>query len=115
MSFKFLKEEQVPDVPEHITQERFQELVAHQLDNPFDNTNFFEPQPEYNRLTTDNRPAAFLTINLNRNEVSDEQMTALLRQQRTVLIEQMWEQGMIVQTIVSQDEFGFTLRSELNF
>jgi hypothetical protein len=38
-----------------------------------------------------------------------------LEQQRRNLMEHMWETGMIVQTIVSQDIDGFTLRTEINF
>jgi hypothetical protein len=103
MGFKFLKSKEVPDQPDHITQERFNELVQHQL------------QPEYLRLTTDNRPAVFLNLMRNRNDIDETEWTQILRRQRIDLIEYMWEQGMVSHTIISQDEFGFTLRTEINF
>jgi hypothetical protein len=94
MGFKFLNTEQSPDQPEYITQERFNELVEHQLNN---------------------RPAVFLNLNRNRNTIDETEWTYLLRQQRVNLIEHMWEQGMISHTIVSQDINGFSLRTEINF
>jgi uncharacterized tellurite resistance protein B-like protein len=39
----------------------------------------------------------------------------LIEEQRKKLIEDMWEQGMISHTIISQDENGFTLRTEIIF
>ncbi len=106
MGFKFLKTEEIPDQPDHITQERFNELVEHQLQ---------QPQPDYLRLTTDNRPAVFLNMMRNRNDIDEGLWTQMLRRQRVDLIEYMWEQGMVSHTIISQDEFGFTLRTEINF
>lgn len=96
MGFKFLNTNEVPDVPDHITMDEFNQLVQQQL-------------------TTQNRPSVFLNLNRNRNTIDENEWTYLLRQQRVNLIEFMWEQGMIVQTIVSQDIEGFTLRTEINF
>lgn len=93
-----------PDQPETVedTYDRFHELINHQLNNEL-------------RLTTDNRPAVFLQSNRGRDTFSDEEWSYLIKEQRRRLIEHMWEQGLIIQTIVSQDEYGFTLRSEINF
>lgn len=70
---------------------------------------------EDNRLSINNRPAVFLNLNRPIETISEEERTHMLRQQRIHLIERMWEQGMILQTIISQDENGFTLRTEINF
>ena len=104
MGFKFLNKDQVPDQPQMVegAYERFHELINHQLNNEL-------------RLTTDNRPAVFLQLNRGRDTFSDEEWSYLIKEQRRRLIEHMWEQGLIIQTIVSQDEYGFTLRSEINF
>ena len=96
MGFKFLKQQEAPAEPEHITQERFRQLVEHQL-------------------SVDNRPAVFLHLNRNRNTIDDNEWNYILLQQRRNLIDYMWENGMIVQTIISQDIDGFSLRTEINF
>jgi hypothetical protein len=95
MGFKFL-ENNIPNEPEYITQERFNELVNHQL-------------------TIQNRPAVFLNLNRNRNTIDENEWNYLLQQQRRNLMDHMWEQGMIIQTIVSQDIDGFSVRTEINF
>jgi len=59
-------------------------------------------------------PAVFVSILRNRNTIDDNEFNFILEQQRRNLMEYMWEQGMIVQTIVSQDIDGFTLRTEIN-
>lgn len=100
MGFKFLKEEQSPQEPAYIAQERFMELVNHTPETP---------------LSIDNRPAVFLQLNRNRNTIDDNEWNFILERQRKNLIEHMWEQGMIVQTIISYDIDGFTLRTEINF
>jgi hypothetical protein len=87
MGFKFLNTNEIPD----------------------------QPEPDYLRLTTDNRPAVFLNLMRNRNDIDESEWTQMLRRQRINLIEYMWEQGMISHTIISQDEHGFTLRTEINF
>ena len=61
-----------------------------------------------------NRPAVFTSILRNRDAISDQEYTHLLRQQRVQLIESMWESGQVMHTIVSQDDNGFTLRTEIN-
>jgi len=104
MGFKFLNTEQIPEQPEHITQERFNELVGHQLTMNIHNT-----------LTTDDRPAVFLNLNRNRNTINELEWNYILQRQRNSLIEYMWRQGYILHTIVSQDENGLTLRTEINF
>lgn len=103
MGFKFLKQQQPPDEPAHITQERFRQLIEHQLHNTI------------NPLSVDNRPAVFLQLNRNRNTIDDNEWNFILQQQRRNLIDYMWEQGMVVQTIVSQDIDGFSLRTEILF
>lgn len=87
--------------PATIARERLMELVNHNI----------EPTP----LSTDNRPAVFLNLNRNRDTISDEEYTHLLREQRRLLIERMWESGNIMHTIISEDENGFTLRTEIIF
>jgi hypothetical protein len=103
MGFKFLKDN-VSDQPDYITQERFNELVGYQL-----NMNVHNP------LTVDNRPAVFLNLNRERDTISDDEWNHILKRQRESLIQYMWEQGMIIQTVISQDQYGLTLRTEINF
>lgn len=103
MGFKFLKDN-IPDQPEHITQERFNELVGYQL-----NMNIQTP------LSVDNRPAVFLNLNRERDSIPQQEWEHILKRQRESLIQYMWQQGMITQTIISQDEYGLTLRTEINF
>jgi hypothetical protein len=71
----------------------------------------YDPQ----QLSVDNRPAVFVSIFRNRDNISDEEYAHLLIQQRRNLMDLMWERGNIMHTIVSQDENGFTLRTEINF
>lgn len=104
MGFKFLNKEQVPDQPEHIIQDRFNELVG--------------VQNHINMVsipTVFDRPSVYININRNRNDISEEEMTHILRQQRRMLIERMWEQRMVTSEIVSLDENGFSIRTELVF
>lgn len=103
MRFKFLKDN-IPDQPEYITQERFNELVGYQL-----NMNVNTP------LSVDNRPAVFLNLSRERDTISDDEWNHILERQRQSLIKYMWEQGMIIQTVISQDQYGLTLRTEINF
>lgn len=104
MGFKFLNTEQIPDVPDHITQERFNELVGYQLTL---NT--------HNPLSVDDRPAVFLNLNRRREDIPELEWNYILERQRRSLIEFMWNRGNISHTIISQDESGFTLRTEINF
>lgn len=99
MGFKFLGQN-IPEQPETVegAYERLHNLVDNQL-----------------RLSVDNRPAVFLNLNRHRDTISNEEWLHLLRQQRIQLMEYMWDSGMVMNTIISQDEYGFTLRTELNF
>lgn len=99
MGFKFLSKN-IPDEPETVegAYDRFNQLVNNQLS-----------------LSVDNRPAVFLNINRHRDTISNEEWLHLLRQQRVQLMEYMWDSGIVMNTIISQDEYGFTLRTELNF
>jgi hypothetical protein len=58
-------------------------------------------------------PAVYLRLERNRDTISQQEWTHLLRQQRQLLIERMWEQDMIRHTVISQDDNGFTLRTEV--
>jgi hypothetical protein len=60
-------------------------------------------------------PAVFTNILRPRDSISDELWMNITRGQRMRLIELMWHQGMIMHTIVSQDDNGFTLRTEILF
>ena len=101
--FKFFKNN-IPEQPEYITQERFNELVGHQL-----------TMNTHNPLSINDRPAVFLNLNINRDSIPEQEWEHILQRQRRSLIEYMWQQGMIMHTIVSQDNNGFTLRTEVNF
>ena len=103
MGFKFLNQN-IPEQPEYITQERFNELVGHQLTM---NVN--------NPLSTHNRPAVFLNLNMDRDSIPEQEWNHIIERQRRSLIEYMWQQGMIMHTIISQDQNGFTLRTEILF
>jgi len=100
MGFKFFKQEDENDISNQLRNE----LIAEQMD-------FDVPQV----LSTDNRPAVFLSLNRNRDTIDETEWTHTLRRQRVNLIEYMWEQGMISHTIISQDANGFTIRTEINF
>jgi hypothetical protein len=104
MGFKFLNTEQIPEQPEYITEERFNELVGYQLN-----------MDVHNPLSTDNRPAVFLTLTTTRDGIPQQEWEHILERQRQSLIQYMWQQGMITQTVISQDEYGLTLRTEINF
>jgi hypothetical protein len=65
-------------------------------------------------LSVDNRPAVFLNLSRNRDTISDEEWNSIITRQRHVLIDYMWTQGMVTTEIISQDENGFTLRTEIN-
>lgn len=71
--------------------------------------------PNYNILSIDNRPAVFINLNRNRIDISELEWDYLLQEQRKNLIDYMWEQGLISHTIISEDENGFSLRTEINF
>jgi hypothetical protein len=92
MGFKFFKQD-VPDEP----------AAAAVVPN----------QP--GRLSVDNRPAVFLNLNRGRSTIDDNEWNFILEQQRRNLVEYMWDNGMIIQTIISQDMDGFSLRTEINF
>lgn len=95
MGFKFFNKQRQVTLT---TRERFNDLVEYE-----------------NRLTTDNRPAVFHNFDRNRGEISDREFEILIMNERRKLIEYMFREGMIIHTIVSQDENGFTLRTEINF
>lgn len=59
-------------------------------------------------------PGVFTSILRNRSDISDASFADICKEQRLQLIEQMWEDHMVTHTIVSQDENGFTLRTEIN-
>ena len=65
-------------------------------------------------LSVDNRPAVFLNLSRNRDTIPDEEWNSIITRQRHVLIDYMWTQGMVTTEIISQDENGFTLRTEIN-
>jgi hypothetical protein len=103
MGFKFF-DNNIPDEPDHITEERFNELVGQQLTL---NTQ--------NILSTDNRPAVFLNLTTERDGIPQQEWEHILERQRQYLMEHMWRQGYIIHTVISQDEYGLTLRTEINF
>lgn len=78
------------------------------FDNTPDEPDFGEnyvPEPIDNTV--------YLRLERNRDTISDEEWYDILRQEREVLIERMWVQGRISHTIISQDENGLTLRTEI--
>jgi hypothetical protein len=103
MGFKFLNKN-IPEQPDYITQERFNELVGHQL-----------VMTTNNPLSIDNRPAVFLNLNRERDSIPQQEWEHIIARQRQSLIEHMWREGMIMHTIISQDQYGFTLRTEIIF
>lgn len=103
MGFKFLNNN-IPQQPDYITQERFNELVGHQL-----------TMTTHHPLSTDNRPAVFLNLNMNRDSIHEQEWEHILARQRQSLVEHMWREGMIMHTIISEDQYGFTLRTEILF
>lgn len=117
--FKFLNQN-IPDEPETVeyARDRFMELVNHHLDEEqleiVRNTYQHYNEPN-NTLSINNRPAVFLNLNRNRDTISDQEWNSIIERQRRQLIEHMWQEGMVLHTIISQDENGFTLRTEINF
>ena len=55
----------------------------------------------------------YLRLERNRDTISDEEWNSIIQRQRTILMDYMWEHGMVSHTIISQDENGLTLRTEL--
>lgn len=109
MGFKFLTE----NLPNRAREAFNRVLERRRLEQ---NNIFIQPETiEYNPLTTNNRPAVFINLNRNRDTFSDEEWSYLIKEQRRRLIEHMWSQGHIMHTIISQDENGLTLRTELLF
>jgi len=117
MAFKFLTNE------EERLEERSEAEVMRERDEVYQILeNTFYPEGEIPQSETLPRydpdgtlpPAVFTTILRNRDAISDEEYTHLLREQRRLLIERMWETGQVMHTIVSQDENGFTLRTEIS-
>ena len=76
----------------------------------FDEAERLEAELERQRATT-----LFLNVPRNRNEIDNELFADICKAQRVQLIERMFEDALVTQTIVSQDENGFTLRTEINF
>ena len=103
MGFKFF-ENNIPNEPDHITEEGFNDLVNHQLTLNTQNT-----------LSIDNRSAVFLHLSRNRDNINELEWNHILQKQRKSLIENLWRQGYITHTIISQHENGLTLRTEINF
>jgi hypothetical protein len=60
-------------------------------------------------------PSVVLRLNRNRNTISELEWDSIIQQQRRQLIEYMWQQGMIMHTIIYEDENGFSLRTEILF
>jgi hypothetical protein len=60
------------------------------------------------------RPAVYLSVSHTRDSLSDEQFDDICKAQRLQLIERMFEYLLVTHTIVSQDNIGFTLRTEIN-
>lgn len=60
-------------------------------------------------------PSVVFRLNRHRDTISDQEWDSILEHQRRTLMKFMWEQGMIMQTIIYQDENGFSLRTELLF
>ena len=124
MRFKFLNNHHL-NIP---TRERFHEMIEErrrevesytpeqyerfmQIHSDEMEIETFEP----NQLSVDNRPSVFLRLERNRDTISENEWNYMIQLERRKLIEYMWEQGMIMQTIISEDENGFSLRTEINF
>jgi hypothetical protein len=105
MGFKFFNNEETQD-------ERFERML--QLHFPSE----FLPDPQ--ALTTrydpelHGMPGLFISFPTNRNEMNDRLYEDICKAQRVLLIERMFDNGLVTQTIVSQDDNGFTLRTEIN-
>lgn len=120
INFKFLNNN-IPNEPQSLegARDRFMELVNYQLSEQQIQMMVRGTEDHYNQLgnpiSTDNRPAVFLNLTRNRGTISDNEWNSIIEHQRRQLIDYMWQQGMIMHTIVSEDEYGFTLRTELLF
>lgn len=106
MGFKFFQHEK--DEFERMLELHFPGGAPEGLDDDFPGLPQYDPE-----LHGPQDAVIFLSLNVNRDNISDEQYQHILRQQRTALIERMWQQGDITHTIVSQDDNGFTLRTEV--
>jgi len=122
MGFKFLKDN-IPDQPQTVeaTRERFMELVTARLNRTEEDMEYHRAMLEINEmmnptpLSVDNRPAVFLNLNRNRDTISEQEWNSIIQRQRSQLIEYMWQQGMVMHTIISEDNNGFSLRTEILF
>jgi hypothetical protein len=86
MSFKFLTED-TPNEPEYLEEN-------------------YVPEPMNNSV--------YLRLERNRDTITEGEWNSILERQRTILMEHMWTQGQISHTIISQDENGLSLRTEIN-
>lgn len=120
INFKFLNNN-IPNEPQSIegARDRFMELVNYQLSEQQIQMMVRGTEDHYNQLgnpiSTDNRPAVFLNLTRNRGTIPDNEWNSIIEHQRRQLIDYMWQEGMIMHTIISEDEYGFTLRTELLF
>jgi len=120
MRFKFF-DNNIPNEPSHITRDRFMELVQARLNTTDEDIEYhramleIEDMMEPTPLSVDNRPAVFLNLNRNRDTISEQEWNSIIQRQRSQLIEHMWQQGMVIHTIISEDQNGFTLRTEILF
>ncbi len=106
MGFKFFQHEK--DEFERMLEIYFPGGAPEGLDDDFPGLPEYEPLP----VST----SVILRVPRNRDDISDEIFGDLCKAQRLQLIEKMWLQRQVTQTIISQDENGFTLRTEiLNF
>ena len=70
-------------------------------------------QPEESPLPVLRDPSIVLRLNRSRDTISDQEWNSILEHQRRRLIQFMWDQNMISHTIIFQDEYGFSLRTEI--
>jgi hypothetical protein len=97
MGFKFLSKD--TEQPDYIDQDRFAELVGYNLRNNI--------MPVITEVT------GHFRSNVSRQNISDEEWLHILKQQRYRLMDKLFEEGFISHEIISQDENGFSLRTEV--
>jgi hypothetical protein len=97
MGFKFLSKD--PDQPDYITQERFNELVEYNLQNDI--------RPVITEVVSHYRTTRPI------NEIGQYEVLHIQKQQRYQLMDKLFEEGFISHQIISQDENGFTIRTEV--
>lgn len=120
MGFKFFgKNDDAGQLTNRINRERFFELVNARRTRNEEEVEYHRAMLEIDEMMNPTEisliepPAVYLRLERNRDTISDDEWNSIIQRQRSQLIELMWQQGIVMHTIISQDDNGLTLRTEV--